>query len=52
MQVQAKNLDGAEISGKTTIRGKVSKVDMDSDNPAIFVGGIRVPVGQLSELHQ
>ena len=52
IQVQAKNMQGAEFSGKTSIRGKVGKVDMDSDSPAIYVDGVRVPVGQLSEIHQ
>lgn len=52
MQVRARDAAGAEISGRTEIRGKVSRVDMEDQQPAVYLDDVRVPVGQLSNLHE
>lgn len=52
MQVRARDANGAEISGRTEIRGRINRVDMQDSQPAVFLDDVRVPVGQLSNLHE
>jgi flagellar basal-body rod modification protein FlgD len=52
MQVRARDPNGAEISGHAEIRGRISQVDMEAQQPAVYLGDVRVPVGQLSTLHE
>lgn len=52
MQVKALNEAGAEIASRSEIRGKIEKLEMDGSEPAVYLGRVRVPVSDLTEIHK
>lgn len=50
MQIAANAADGQEVAARTEVRGRIDRIEMDGKDPAVYLGAVRVPVTELTEL--
>lgn len=50
MQVSANAQGGQEVVSRTEVRGRIERIEMDGKEPAVYLGAVRVPVTELTEL--
>lgn len=50
MQVTASVQGGQEVAARTEVRGRIERIEMDGTEPAVYLGNVRVPVTELTEL--